>query len=182
MTLARDWFLARLLERAHAKTARRVRRADASGDGGGPEGTGPSDAGNGADAGDASADLVPSDAECYRRVLFALRAVESAARLGCLSAEWRASGADDAGSVALSVTDSEGFAAPAATPRGTHAAYLASRDAFLRGVRALVAAEAFASAENPAAALASREGRERAILDAARTNPLAMRVAAFASK
>ena len=45
-----------------------------------------------------------------------------------------------------------------------------------------VAAEAFASAENPAAALASREGRERAILDAARTNPLAMRVAAFASK
>ena len=194
VTLARDWFLARLLERAHAKTARRVRRADASGDGGGPEGTGPSDAGNGADAGDgadagngadagdASADLVPSDAECYRRVLFALRAVESAARLGCLSAEWRASGADDAGSVALSVTDSEGFAAPAATPRGTHAAYLASRDAFLRGVRALVAAEAFASAENPAAALASREGRERAILDAARTNPLAMRVAAFASK
>ena len=44
------------------------------------------------------------------------------------------------------------------------------------------AAEAFASAENLAAALASREGRERAILDAARTNPLAMRVAAFASK
>ena len=188
VTLARDWFLARLLERAHAKTARRVRRADASGDGGGPEGTGPNDAGGGADAGngadaeDASADLVPSDAECYHRVLFALRAVESAARLGCLSADWRASGADDAGSVALSVTDSEGFAAPAATPRGTHAAYLASRDAFLRGVRALVAAEAFASAENPAAALASREGRERAILDAARTNPLAMRVAAFASK
>jgi hypothetical protein len=94
------------------------------------------------DSGDPDLDRrvpVVSESACWRRLSFALRAVDAQRKLGALAVTWRPRGVvgeapgDAAGpGESLGATRAAGYAAPSALPAGTHRAFRKARGAFLR--------------------------------------------------
>ena len=94
------------------------------------------------DSGDPDPDRrvpVVSESACWRRLSFALRAVDAQRKLGALAVTWRPRGVvgeapgDAAGpGESLGATRAAGYAAPSALPAGTHRAFRKARGAFLR--------------------------------------------------
>jgi hypothetical protein len=87
---------------------------------------------------DDTCDIV-SESACWRRLSFALRAVDAQRKLGALAVTWRPRGVvgetpgDAPGpGESLGATRAVGYAVPAALPKGTHRAFRAARGAFLR--------------------------------------------------
>jgi hypothetical protein len=87
---------------------------------------------------DDTCDIV-SESACWRRLSFALRAVDAQRKLGALAVTWRPRGVvgetpEDAPGPgeSLGATRAVGYAVPAALPKGTHRAFRAARGAFLR--------------------------------------------------
>ena len=88
-----------------------------------------------------------SESACWRRLSFALRAVDAQRKLGALAVTWRPRGAvgetpgDAAGpGESLGAMRAAGYAAPSALPAGTHRAFRFARGAFLRAYLDLLVA------------------------------------------
>ena len=107
------------------------------------------------DSGDPDLDRrvpVVSESACWRRLSFALRAVDAQRKLGALAVTWRPRGVvgeapgDAAGpGESLGATRAAGYAAPSALPAGTHRAFRKARGAFLRTYLDLLVARFAAS-------------------------------------
>ena len=93
------------------------------------------------DSGDPDPDRrvpVVSESACWRRLSFALRAVDAQRKLGALAVTWRPRASSARlrrrrrPGESLGATRAAGYAAPSALPAGTHRAFRKARGAFLR--------------------------------------------------